>query len=283
MGLSSLLTHPDIVHWHEDIAYLFDCSTDEHLPPRLSEVVNKVIRHEAFILKLYKSGSNLPVILSHDIPAHLHELYFNRYLSFAYLEDPLLARVQNNRASQIVQINPEICPLKGTDYYRTYYKDLSLQDEIDFWLPMTNGDALVLSLGRKAAIATQEEISTLQNTSALVKSVLGNYYRSLPDSTDARQRAHSTMPSNIEKLLTAREKEIVYLMVSGKGTKELARHLDISIQTVKVHRRNIYSKLSISTELQLCSLYLSTQPHLNDKRTSVSPPMHSHPSSTVLC
>jgi DNA-binding CsgD family transcriptional regulator len=257
MSLSTLLANPEIVRWHEEIADLFDYSTDEQLPARLSEAFNKVVRHEAFILKLYRAGNDLPVILSHDIPSHLHEVYFNRYLSYAYLEDPLLPRVQRNNVTQIVQINPETCPLKGSDYYRRYYKDLSLQDEVDLLLPMTNGDSLVLSIGRKAAITTRQEMVALSNTSALVRSILTAYHRTRVSSGDASAAGEPPGLNAVDKLLTSRERQVVHLMVSGKGTKEIARCLDISIQTVKVHRRNIYSKLGVGTELQLCSMFLS--------------------------
>jgi len=259
MGLSHLLACPSIVHWHEDIAELIDYSNDRSLPSRLSEVFNKVIRHEAFILKLYKAGNSRPVILSHDIPAHLHELYFHRYLSSAYLHDPLMERMRGNETLQIIQINAETCSLQGSEYYKTYYKNLSLQDEVDFLLPMKNSDLLVLSFGRKMAITTREEIIALTNTSALVKSLLSKYYRYLTKLDDAESQDARSAHGKIEKRLTTREKEIVQFMVSGKSTKVIARYLDISIQTVKVHRRNIYSKLGINTELQLCSLFLSTK------------------------
>lgn len=271
MGLSNLLTHPEIMRWHEDIADLFDRSTDENLPPRLSEVFKKVVRHEAYILKLYRAGDDLPVILSHDIPSCLHEIYFNRYFSSAYLEDPLLAHVQGSTCSKIIQINPETCPLRGSEYYLTYYKDLSLQDEVDFVLPMKNGDSLVLSIGRKASVTTREEMATLVNTSALVRSILSRYHTSVTDTIDVGAAAPSSAVSKIDKLLTPREREIVHLMVSGKGTKELARFLDISIQTVKVHRRNIYSKLGISTELQLCSMFLTAHGTFADRSGESSP------------
>ncbi|WP_223460896.1 LuxR C-terminal-related transcriptional regulator [Pseudomonas sp. GL-RE-19] len=38
----------------------------------------------------------------------------------------------------------------------------------------------------------------------------------------------------------------------------MARVLEISAQTIKVHRRNIYAKLGVNTELQLCSLFAAT-------------------------
>jgi DNA-binding NarL/FixJ family response regulator len=45
--------------------------------------------------------------------------------------------------------------------------------------------------------------------------------------------------------LGAREREVVQLLAEGKTSKDVARTLHISVQTVETHRRNIMSKLGI--------------------------------------
>lgn len=47
--------------------------------------------------------------------------------------------------------------------------------------------------------------------------------------------------------LTAREREIVRLLAGGKGNKEVAVELDISVKTVEAHRANIMHKLSLAS------------------------------------
>jgi DNA-binding NarL/FixJ family response regulator len=58
--------------------------------------------------------------------------------------------------------------------------------------------------------------------------------------------------------LTAREKEIVRLIIDGKKSKQIAEALFISIKTVDKHRSNILSKLDINScnELRHGSLFL---------------------------
>lgn len=53
--------------------------------------------------------------------------------------------------------------------------------------------------------------------------------------------------------LTKREKEIVNLIMNGLTNKEIATHLSISANTVKVHTKNIYEKLNVSDRLSLFS------------------------------
>jgi two-component system nitrate/nitrite response regulator NarL len=54
-----------------------------------------------------------------------------------------------------------------------------------------------------------------------------------------------------EKQLTDREKEVLRLVAQGKTNKIIARELDISHNTVKLHVKHIMSKLSINSRVEL--------------------------------
>jgi DNA-binding NarL/FixJ family response regulator len=51
--------------------------------------------------------------------------------------------------------------------------------------------------------------------------------------------------------LTARELEILQLIVDGKSNKEIAAQLDLSANTVAVHRANIMDALGIHKTAEL--------------------------------
>ena len=51
--------------------------------------------------------------------------------------------------------------------------------------------------------------------------------------------------------LTTREREIVQLLAEGKGNKEVAMTLQVSVKTVEAHRSNINRKLSIRSTTDL--------------------------------
>jgi len=55
----------------------------------------------------------------------------------------------------------------------------------------------------------------------------------------------------IERVLTARELEIVRLITRGLRNKEIAQHLFLSEGTIKVHLHHIYTKLHINNRLAL--------------------------------
>jgi DNA-binding NarL/FixJ family response regulator len=56
--------------------------------------------------------------------------------------------------------------------------------------------------------------------------------------------------SPVERL-SDREFEVFQLIGEGKGTREIAEHLHLSVKTVEVHRANIKEKLSVKTATDL--------------------------------
>jgi DNA-binding CsgD family transcriptional regulator len=51
--------------------------------------------------------------------------------------------------------------------------------------------------------------------------------------------------------LSQREKEVVNLLMQGKTNKEIAFSLGISIRTVEFHLKNVYTKLHVSSRIEL--------------------------------
>jgi len=64
------------------------------------------------------------------------------------------------------------------------------------------------------------------------------------------QRAE-TLKGERDAALTARELEILQHIVAGKSNKEIASELDLSVNTVSVHRANIMDRLGIHKTAEL--------------------------------
>jgi DNA-binding NarL/FixJ family response regulator len=62
--------------------------------------------------------------------------------------------------------------------------------------------------------------------------------------------AYGSKP-RIPRALTPREREVLQLMAEGKATKEVARHLNVSVKTVETQRRHIMEKLNIYSVAEL--------------------------------
>lgn len=60
----------------------------------------------------------------------------------------------------------------------------------------------------------------------------------------------ATQPSSMLDLLTQREREILSHLALGESNKVIARQLDISHDTVKLHVRHILSKLNLTSRVE---------------------------------
>lgn len=58
---------------------------------------------------------------------------------------------------------------------------------------------------------------------------------------------------DLEEVLTDREKEIVQCLVEGMSYKLIAFKLDVALDTVRYHLRNIYKKLNVHSKTQVIS------------------------------
>lgn len=58
-------------------------------------------------------------------------------------------------------------------------------------------------------------------------------------------------------VLTRREREVVRLVLRGHSSNSIGRQFYITIGTVKIHRKNIYAKLGISSQSELFSHFIS--------------------------
>ncbi|HEV7332008.1 MAG TPA: helix-turn-helix transcriptional regulator [Flavisolibacter sp.] len=50
--------------------------------------------------------------------------------------------------------------------------------------------------------------------------------------------------------ITPRELEVLYWIAEGKGSKEIAASLHLSVHTVQKHTKNIYRKLDVHNKIE---------------------------------
>lgn len=98
---------------------------------------------------------------------------------------------------------------------------------------------LVHQLGEEAYQAAWERGSGL-DLETTIRSILG----------DADETPGASANQALLEPLSAREVEVLGLIAQGLSNREIARRLVLSVGTVKVHTRNIYGKLGVSSRTQ---------------------------------
>nr|WP_229173125.1 response regulator transcription factor [Bradyrhizobium sp. CCBAU 51753] len=78
-----------------------------------------------------------------------------------------------------------------------------------------------------------------------------------PGLVPAAKEADGAVVDNVLAVLTDREREIMRLVSEGLSNKAIARRLNLSQGTIKVHLHHIYQKLEINNRTALAALAMS--------------------------
>lgn len=86
----------------------------------------------------------------------------------------------------------------------------------------------------------------------------------LPLHTAAPSQLSTESMSKPLPRLTAREREVLDLLVTGASAAEIAKRLDISVDTVKFHRKNLFRKMGVTSRVHAvkAALYARAQQDL---------------------
>lgn len=105
--------------------------------------------------------------------------------------------------------------------------------------------------GARGFLPKGSETGALDHALPVVLS--GGIYAPLPRGAVA-SASSSTLPPRVLDGLTARQREILALLLEGRSNKEIARSLGILEGTIKVHLRSIMQRLGVHNRTQLALL-----------------------------
>ncbi|WP_445678788.1 LuxR C-terminal-related transcriptional regulator [Radicibacter daui] len=260
--------------------------SDRETGETFQRMMAALARFDHVVVFAYR-GKERPIDLYKTFDEQENIIYVTLYQAGPYLLDPFYhtARARREGLFRMKELAPD--RFFSSEYYRSYYDQTGLAEEIGFFVPLQDGDGditLVLSLMRKRQTGPfpPAEFSLLRQVEPLVTSFVRQFWSGLGPRFDAQLAATSAgsggngtalkgkrrksaeskpalEPADAvwrELNLTPRETAIVDLVLQGHSSESISLKLDISTGTVKVHRRNVYRKLGISSQMQLLSIYL---------------------------
>lgn len=96
----------------------------------------------------------------------------------------------------------------------------------------------------------------------------------------AQQAKSATEPSTPLSALTARQRDVLYLIVEGKANKEIARALDLGEGTIKVHLAALMRNLGVNNRAAVAAIGVRLlaagvgQPSPEASEPTLAPPVH---------
>ena len=211
-------------------------------------------------------GNRPPRHVYDNVRAERRAEVVDRWLDGSYLLDPFFTAYRADPETRLMTL-AEVAPdgFRQSTYFRRYYEAIHLQDEIGMLISLANGRTLFYSIGRRAKERrfTRREIGDLRRVlpvfAALNKSHFERGdYRPAEEETATSDGLGDAMERFGADTLTQREREIAGLILKGHTSNSIAHNIDISPGTVKIHRKNIYRKLQISSQSELFTMYINS-------------------------
>ncbi len=182
------------------------------------------------------------------------------YVSGSFLLDPFYVaggRQQKFGFFTLEQLAPK--GFKSSEYFRTYYRFSGLSNECGYLIPTGERGFVNMSIGRTSRKKSFERMALkdLSDLTPLIFSVVQHHSIASPNEekepvqTSLRSQLESALSSFGMSRLTPRESEVINWILHGHTTKAISSALDITVETVKLHRKNAYRKLNITNQSEL--------------------------------
>ena len=257
------MRHKELKHWTSGVAHLLAQPAGRARLLGLSQWLQQICHVDHFVLFVYE-GNHRPLALFDTFPPDKRHVYVEDYQVGPYLLDPFYLACTRNQAPglwRLRQFAPDHFYLG--EYYVTYYQQTGLTEEIAFFVDLAEGAKAVLSLMRSTCSPaySRDEMQWLDCAQPVVEQVVNEAWelcrahapRPVQDLDYKIREAFDQFGAHV---LTAREQEVVQMLLRGHSSASVAEHLVISPGTVKIHRKNIYAKLGIGSQSELLGLFV---------------------------
>ena len=237
-------------------------NTADFFPAILDYMRSIVPFSGAFITRLHRNRP--PDHIYDNVRAERHRDVVDQYLDNAYLLDPVYDVFLSGRTLGAMRLR-DVAPdqFMRSTYYRRYYRNIALKDEMAILVPQGEG-AIFFSLGRLGDEPrfSARSVQAFQARIDIIAALTAKHFErghtgpvhagtAPPDRT-----LTAALDAFGEDILTAREREVATLILKGHSSASVSTMAGIAVGTVKIHRKNIYRKLSISSQSELLSNFL---------------------------
>ena len=156
-----------------------------------------------------------------------------------------------------------------SEFYRVFYSQIGLSDSIDLLWRINDDTALNIFIERSirhAKFQLEDMVAINMLLPLVFASAAKHHELTLATSqrdidTLTHRKVQSTIENFASSLLTQRERQVLFYMISGYSSALTAQRLNTTEGTIKIHRKNIHRKLDISSQAELFSLFINCIPY----------------------
>ena len=222
------------------------------------------VAHDAAALMVLHPAAPPAVLVDRLKPAERGYLYGD-YLSGVYLLSPFYRLSRTLKAPRVARIR-EIAPRGFTqsEYHRRYFALIGVADMIGLLIPATDSETVFISFSRNTGhprFSAADARRLAADIGVLGAATLRHAELVGPLASRHIAAAAAGLVSHRHEAagLTAREAQVVNLILEGHSARAVGEVLRISGETVRVHRRHIYEKLGVSSQAELFRWFLASR------------------------
>ena len=210
-----------------------------------------------------------PLDLYDNFSKRKHHIHVTLYQEGPYLLDPFFLASSQGVKPTLYRLK-DLAPDRfyQSEYFRSYYAQTGLAEEIGYFVDLPESVMVVVSLMRsdEYPVYSAREFRKLKEVSPIVSALVRQQHADLyqrfsgydgDEEQSSIQRyidhAFRTFGKNV---LTPRERDVVEYVLKGNSSAAIGRLLNISADTVQIHRKNIYQKLGINSQGELFSQFI---------------------------
>jgi len=268
--------------WVLETEKLIDCVNTEDLPRQMVESLSTLVPFTMALIVIYR-GRSRPLCLYDSFPDEKAKSGIKNYINGTYVLNPVYLAHRKGMTTGVYRMRD----LAPDGYFDRDVADIDKftrapSEEIGFitkdWPKGQEELVIMIELGN--GVTGEIDLFCSMDNHVFDDSALDLIRERLPI-ISAIMRKHwllrevylseSPMDARIDELFEAfgkpelsdREHEVVQHILRGHSSESISYNLDISITTVKTHRKRAYAKLNISSQSELLSVFLqSIAPHL---------------------
>jgi DNA-binding CsgD family transcriptional regulator len=260
----------DSRHWHEQVAAVIITEGTPDFPAVLVRALRHIVPFDYSVWFVFWKQDR-PVCVYDSFTPEQRVIFVEDYQEGPYLLDPFCIACADRVDPGLYRLR-DIAPDRfyHSEYFRSYYRRTGLAEEIAFLINLGQERMLCVSLMRAGTSPTfsDRDMNKLRKAEPVVHATAArqwkfetklrdHYIDSVVDDVAIDGQVSSAFENFGKDKLTPRESEIVRMVLRGHSSESIGRHCGITTGTVKIHRKNIYAKLGISSQSELFSLFIS--------------------------
>lgn len=248
------------------LSALMQCAGSDNFPRLLIAAFRRALDCNTVAIMTFSDIRGAAILDAWVEDPALNQVFRDVYIKGAYRLDPFFhhaARVNRPSFVPLRDISPD--RFFTTEYFRRYYRRAAFSDEMGFLMPYGEETAIHLSVSRRGTDRrfSRAERRDLEALSPVLGALLEQHYgppkstvERVADNTPVALRIEAYAQKHLNVDLTRREAQVLQHVLEGYSNVAIGLLIDVSPLTVKVHRRNAYRKLGISSQAELFAAFI---------------------------